>query len=433
LTKKDYAFNIILAFIMPFLALVSTIKSKSARYKHQLLTLLIGLYGSTISLSEGNDGYRHLAKVSEVYSEMSFSQFWYEIFQILSFQITESSAQDLYKHILSFICGSVLEMPFLFFPIVALVYGYFFSGSVLEVLKGVGHLKFKHYKLFWTFIILFIFYKNVEGVNTVRTWTGLWVLVFACLKYYSTKEKKYLLLMFIPPFIHFSYFIMALPAYAVLVLGNRPLTYATIFVLSSFVSFVNPSDVTKNLQETELGEHRQRAYEVEEKVGVNEKFTIQSQSNSIWYRQLAKLGVHNWAISLLCYTLIFSGVYKYKMTPYQKQFFSIGIITMALSNMTWFLYALSNRSSHVGAVFVLIALLLYWKNNLETVQSNRLINFGLILSLFMFTPFLIHQVSNIFGYVSFYNLLAPFLVWIDSDINMSVREFVKAVIGMKSF
>jgi hypothetical protein len=432
LTKQDYAYNIILAFTMPLVALIITIKSKSSKYKHQLLTLLIGIYGSTINFRQSNDGFRHLAMVSEVYAEMPFSQFWYEIFQIITFQITESRAQDLYKHILSYIFGSVLEMPFLFFPIVALVYGYFFSGSVLEVLKGVGHIKFKPHKLFWAFMILFVLYKNVEGVNTVRTWTGLWVLVYACLKYYRTKEKKYLLLMFIPPFIHFSYFIMALPAYAVLVLGNRPLTYATIFVLSSFVSFVNPADMTKNLQKTELGEQRQQAYEVEEKVDVNERLTAQSQTNYTWYRQLQKLGVQNWALSMLCYTLILSGVYKNKMTPYQKQFFSIGIITLALSNLTWFLFALSNRSAIVGAVFVLIALVLYWKNNMETVRSNRLINFGLILSLFMFTPFLVYQVANILDFVSFYSLLAPFAVWIAPEVNMSVKEVVKVLIGMKS-
>jgi hypothetical protein len=432
LTQRDYAYNIIFAFTIPFVAVIRTIKSKSARYKHQLLTLLIGLYGSTISLDIGNDGYRHLAMVSEIYANMPFKQFFYEIFQILTFQLTDSRAQDLYKHFLSFLCGAVLEMPFLFFPIVALVYGYFFSGSVLEVLKGVGHLKFKYHKLFWCFVILFVIYKNVEGINTVRTWTGLWVLVYACLKYYRTRELKYLFLMFIPPFIHFGYFILALPAYAVLVLGNRNITYAVIFVLSSFFSFINPAAVTENLQETELGEHRSAAYSVEEKTNLNEQYENQVAQGNTWYRQLQKLGVQTWAVNILCYILIFSGVYLKKMTSYQKRLFSIGIMTLALSNVTWFLSAVTNRSAIVGAVFVLLALVLYWKNNTKEVQSNRLISYGLSLSLLLFIPFYIYQLSNTLGYISFYNLLAPFAVWIEPDVNMSVRDFVKVVIGMKS-
>jgi len=432
LTQRDYAYNIIFAFTIPFVAVNRTIKSKSARYKQQLLTLLIGLYGSTMFITKGNDGYRHLAMVSEIYANMPFKQFFFEIFQVLTFQLTDSGAQDLYKHSLSYLCGSVLEMPFLFFPIVALVYGYFFSGSVLEVLRGVGHLKFKYHKLFWSFVILFVIYKNVEGVNTVRTWTGLWVLVYACLKYYRTKESKYLFLMFIPPFIHFGYFVLALPAYAVLVLGNRNLTYAVIFVLSSFFSFINPATVTENLQETELGEHRSDAYAVEEKTDLNEQYENQVAQGSNWYRQLQKLGVQGWAVNILCYALIFSGVYLKKMTSYQKRLFSVGIMTLALSNMTWFLSAVTNRSAIVGAVFVLLALVLYWKNNTKEVQSNRLISYGLSLSLLLFIPFFVYKLSDTLDYISFYNLFAPFAVWIEPDINMSVKDFIKVVIGMKS-
>jgi hypothetical protein len=390
------------------------------------------VYGSTISLDIGNDGYRHLAAVSEVYVNMPFKQFFYEIFQILTFQLTDSRAQDLYKHILSFFLGAVLEMPFLFFPIVALVYGYFFSGSVLEVLRGVGHLKLRYHKLFWGFVILFVLYKNVEGVNTVRTWTGLWVLVYACLKYYRTKELKYLFLMFIPPFIHFGYFVMALPAYAVLVLGNRNITYAVIFVMSSFFSFINPAALAEDLQETELGEQRYDAYAVEEKTNLNEQYENQVAQGSNWYRQLQKLGVQTWAVNILCYILIFSGVYLKKMTSYQKRLFSVGIMTLALSNMTWFLSAVTNRSAVVGAVFVLLALILYWKNNIKEVQSNRLITYGLSLSLLLFIPFNIYKLSDILGFISFFNLIAPFAVWIEPDINMSVRDFVQVVIGMKS-
>jgi hypothetical protein len=364
---------------------------------------------------------------------MPFKQFLYEIFQVLTFQLTDSKAQDLYKHFLSYLCGAVLEMPFLFFPIVALVYGYFFSGSVLEVLKGVKNIKLRSHKLFWSLVILFVLYKNVEGINTVRTWTGLWVLVYACLKYYRTRKLKYLFLMFIPPFIHFGYFALALPAYAVLVLGNRNFTYAVIFVLSSFFSFITPAAVTENLQKIELGENRTAAYSVEEKKNLSERYEAQEDKGNTWYRQLQKLGVQIWAVNILCYTLIFSGVYLKKMTSYQRRLFSIGIMTLALSNMTWFLSAVANRSAIVGVVFVLLALLLYWKNNIKEVQSNRLVTYGLSLSLFLFIPFYIYKFSDILGYISFYNLLAPFVVWIEPDINMSVREFVKVVIGMKSF
>jgi hypothetical protein len=241
------------------------------------------VYGSTISLDFGNDGYRHLARVSDVYANMPFKQFIYEIFQILTFQATDSTAQDLYKHLLSYLCGAVLGMPFLFFPIVALVYGYFFSGSLLIVLKNFYDKEKTWLIIGFTFLL--ILYESLEGINTVRTWTGMWVLVYASLKYYKTKQKKYLLLMFIPPFIHVAYFAMALPAYVVLIFGNRKLVYTIIFVLSSFVSFINPANVTDNLQETELGSSKSKAYGIEEEFNIDSKIEKFSTKKSALFNK----------------------------------------------------------------------------------------------------------------------------------------------------
>jgi hypothetical protein len=432
LTKQDYAYNIIFVFTIPFVAAVRTIKSKSARYKHQLLTLLIGLYGSTISIGQDADGTRHLATVTKIYADMPFKQFFYEISQILTFQITDSGASDLYKHFLSYFCGAVLEMPFLFFPIVALVYGYFFSGSLLIVLE-----KFHDRKKTWLiigFTFLLILYESLEGINTVRTWTGMWVLVYASLKYYKTKQKKYLLLMFIPPFIHVAYFAMALPAYVVLIFGNRKLVYTIIFVLSSFVSFINPANVTDNMQETELGAKKSKAYGVEEEVNIDSKIESNQKAGKNWYVVIQKAGVQNYALTLLIYVFVFFGIYFSKMSKLEASIFSIGLLTLALSNLSWFLYALQNRSAILGGVFILAGFLLYAYQNPHSAEFFKipLVNFLLLICFLGFIPTLFFKLSNLFGYVSFYNLFAPFAVWIDPDINMSVKDFVKVVIGMKS-
>jgi hypothetical protein len=437
MTKQDYAYNIIFAFTIPFVGVFRTIKSKSTRYKHRLLTLLIGVYGSTISLDKGNDGYSHLATVSDVYGNMPFKQFIYEIFQILTFQATDSSAQDLYKHLLSYFCGSVLGMPFLFFPIVALVYGYFFSGSMLHIFKHFNSIS-KNF-LFLSFATIFILYKNVEGINTVRTWTGLWVLVYACLKYYHTKELKYLFLMFIPPFIHFSYFVMALPAYLVLVLGNWKKTYFTVFILSFFFSFLtpNPEYVTESLSQTELGEGRTKSYGVEEKSDINDKIETTEKNGSNWYLVYQRARIQQYSDLLIIIMIILTGTYTKTMNRAEASLFSIGLLTLTLSHVSWFYYALANRSALVGAVFIFAAILLTWQNPKRKPNSvffrSKFVSLILSLSLILYVPFILYKISDILGYISFYNLFAPFAVWIEPDINMSVRDFVKAVIGMKSF
>jgi hypothetical protein len=395
------------------------------------------VYGSTISIEQNADGSRHLAAVSNVYADMTFEQFFYEISQILTFQITDSRAQDLYKHFLSYLCGAVLEMPFLFFPIVALVYGYFFSGSMLHIFKYFNRTP-KNF-LFLAFVTIFILLKNVEGVNTVRTWTGLWILVYACLKYYHTKELKYLFLMFIPPFIHFSYFIMALPVYLVLVLGNWKKTYFTVFMLSFFFSFLTPNleYVTESLSQTELGQGRTKDYGVDEKSDFYDKVERQEEAGSNWYLIYQSADLQQYSSLLIIIMISLTGTYSKTMNRAEASLFSIGLLTLTLSHVSWFYYALANRSAIVGIVFIFAAILLTWQNPKRKPNSvffrSKFVSLILSLSLILYVPFILYKISDILGYISFYNLFAPFVVWIEPDINMSVRDFIKAVIGMKSF
>jgi hypothetical protein len=431
LTKQDYAYNIIFAFTIPLVAVIRTIKSKSIRFKHQLLTLLTGIYGSTIVLST-SDGAEHLATVISDYSNMSFKQFSYDIYLILSFQGTDTAASDLYKHFLSYLCGSVLEMPFLFFPIVGLVYGYFFAGTMLYIFKYF--YRTKKSILFWAIAAIFFLMKNVEGVNTVRTWTGLWILMYACLKYYDTRKIKYLILMFVPPFVHFAYFIMAIPAYVVLVIGNWKKVFFTLYTLSFLFSFLTPNvqDVSDILSQTEVGANRSSGYLVEEERSIKYKIERQESFNSNWYRTIVKSGITKYAVFLIIISIFFSGSYTNNMNKVETRLFSIGLLTLTLANVFWFYSALQNRSILVGVIFIFAAVLLYWQNPDRKIDSmffrSKLISFMLYLSILLYIPFLIMKTSMLLGFISFYFLTAPFIVWIFPEVNMGIREFIKTVI-----
>jgi hypothetical protein len=431
LTKQDYAYNIIFAFTIPFVAVIRTIKSKSIRFKHQLLTLLIGIYGSTIVLS-ASDGAVHLAAVYREYSDMSFKQFSYDIYLILSFQTTDTGASDLYKHFVSYLCGAVLQMPSLFFPIVCLVYGYFFSGSMLFVFKYF--YRTKKSLAFWGIAFIFIMLKNVEGANTVRTWTGLWILVYACLKYYDTGKIKYIALMLVPPFVHFAYFIMAIPAYVVLVIGNWKKVFFTLFILSFFFSFLTPDvqDVSDTLSQTEIGAKKTTGYLVEEEKSVSDKFENSQSGGGNWYRAIVKSGITKYAVFLIIISIFFSGSYTNNMNKVETRLFSIGLLTLTLANVFWFYSALQNRSILVGVIFIFAAVLLYWQNPDRKIDSmffrSKLISFMLYLSILLYIPFLIMKTSMLLGFISFYFLTAPFIVWIFPEVNMGIREFIKTVI-----
>lgn len=433
---KRIGFILISSITFPVLLLWQAWKTSSFTYKHWLATAFVTVYGSTIAIAYdplgiGADGVRHLLHVYVHYVGLGFPQFLQELGQIIALQENASPSRDAYKHVLSYIAGGVLGVPELFFPMVAFIYGYFFTGSLLIVFRNFGATRLTY--VFVGFAVLFFLAKNIEGVNTVRTWTGMWILVYACLKYYETKRLRYALLMFVPPFIHFGYFMMAIPAWLVLAVGNWPRFFAVLFVLSSFTTFLNPGTVTEIVSATELGERATHSYFREEVRSREEILERGAERGQRIWRTLNQFGLHKWALNVLVFSLLIGNVYSTIMTKYQKTLFSIGLLTVTFSNATWYLYALSNRSWLVGAVFILAAYLI---TRQDPLTSRKLPNalpiykYGINIALVLFFPWFLFQLSVILDFPSVFLLALPFLVWLSPEINMSVKDALRWLLGV---
>jgi hypothetical protein len=396
------------------------------------------VYGATIAIyydaaGEGADGVRHLSLVYDHYVGMPFGQFLSDLWSTLTFQLASHiGIRDPYKHIVSYVTGGIIGMPGLFFTVIAFVYGYFFTGSLIQIFRN---FKWRHANyIILAFAALLLLVKNIEGVNTVRTWTGLWVLVYACLRYYDTKKARYIALMLMPPFIHFGYWIMVLPAIIVLLLGNRPLIYACLFVASSFTTFLEPQVVTRALQETELGAHGVRGYYRESQVAAQEVFSGALRQGNRWYLAAQRAGLQKWGLNILIYTLLAGGVYFSCMRYRQKTLFSIGLMTLTLSNSTWYLFAVSNRSWIIGCVFVLAAFIMA---RTDPISRERILKktppyykWGLHLSLLLFLPYFLYNFSTLLDYPSIYLLGAPFIVWANPDLNMSFKYLLQKLLSL---
>jgi len=413
------------AMIAPWVFLIAAWKSTSHRERHWLLTFFVVIYGASITIAYdplgiGPDGVGHLLRVYTHYVDLGFDQFLSELWLILTLRPPITTNDDVYIHVLSYFTGGLLGEPRFFFPIVALVYGYFFTGSMLEV--------FKHFKLrprgyiFLAFAFLFVLVKNIEGVNTVRTWTGMWILVYACLRYYSTKQLRYVVLMFVPPLIHIAYLVLALPTWLVLLLGNKKRAFALIFVASSFTTFVNPGSVAEVLSGSELGADKVRGYYIEEA-----RDTSREKGERIW-AWFEKFGLQKWAVNILIYTLLLKNVYFRAMNRYQATLFSIGLLTLALSNSTWYFYAVSNRSWIVGLVFILAAYLSAMQRpetNDRIPGSDPLYIAGLHASLLLFIPYVLYNLSTLLDFPSVFIIGLPFLALLAPESNMSLKEAAK--------
>jgi hypothetical protein len=418
-------FGALTSLIAPVILLLSGINSKSEAYTRWVITLFFGIYGSTIRLYYASDGYRHREDVYEHYIGMSFAQFLDECVKIISFQITQSGTTDLYKHVLSFFLGSVLGIPELFFTVVALVYGYFFSGALIIILKDFQ--KARKTLLFIGFFLVFFLTKNIEGVNTVRTWTALWVMMYAFLKYQISGGKKYILLLFTPPLIHFSYFIMIVPLIIFLVLGNRPYIYAIIFSASSLFSIANPPKAYENLAFTEFVEQKQAAYRIDEKQKVEEIIKNDTESGKRFWKTYYNARFHVWAVTLLIIIILISKVYPLNQSIIERDLFSVGLLMFSFSNFVWFNPALSKRSAIIAILFTSTSYIMSLQRPsfVSIFDKNDLLRFTMYLALIALIPHILYNASTLIDFPSLYSIIFPFVTWIDPSLNLSLKELLR--------
>ena len=241
--------------------------------------------------------------------------------------------------------------------------------------------------------------------------------------------------MLLPPFIHFGYFLMLLPALAVLLLGNKTKLYAMLFVASSATTLFNPGDIVDIVETTERGSAAVSSYLVEERKSFQAQADWALNRESRWYNNFRFLGVQKWALNVLIYTLLAAGVYFSLMNYRQKTLFSIGLLTLAFSNSTWFLYAVSNRSWLIGFVFILAAFVMARTDPSTGPRLLRSVpNFytwGLHLSLLLFVPYFLYNLSTIIDFISVFMFVAPFLVWLDPEMNMSIKYVLQVLLGVR--
>lgn len=420
--------SLIMAVTIPGLLAVEFWKTRSERYRHWLLTLFMTVLGF-VAIIEGGDALDHLMDVELVYSRISFEQFLHDLWSILTFQLTETGTKDAYKHLISYLFGNILGLPQLFFPFVAGVYGYFFAGSVLHVLRHFTLSRANYVVLAIVFVFLMV--KGLEGFLSVRTWTGMWILVYASLKYHERPRLRYLLLMLAPPFVHLGFFLLAIPAWIVLVFGSRPMAYVVIFALSSVTTILPQEQITEQIARTERGAAQVHGYYTQEQSSAIEEFMGQRQQTN-FYNAYRRAGLQRWAPTVLVFTLLACGMYLKWMTRYQKRIFSIGLLTLAFSNATWFLFAVHNRSLTIAMVFILAAFLM---TRLDPRTRDRFrglpayYRWGVHLSLLLFAPLIMFAMSMVLEQYGFYSLGAPFMALLAPETNMDFKEAIKFLLG----
>lgn len=432
LSKGEIGASIIKAVLVPGVLLLDLWRARSERQRHWILTIFFVVLGFVAITEIAGDARRMREMVEFQFPRISFAMWLEDLWRLITFRNSfYTGTRDIYMHVVGFFFGSVLQMPQLFFPFVAGVYGYFFSGSVLHVLRNMQISRLNYVLV--GFIGVFLLVRGFDGFFTVRTWTGMWILVYGCLKYYEQPKLRYLILMLIPPLFHHGFWVICIPAWIVLALGTRPLLYAVVFAISSVTTVIPVDQFVDQVARTERGESALRGYLRDEQVDMTERFEgLREQTN--WYNAYRRAGLQRWAPTVLIVTLLAGGFYLTGMTLYQKRIFSVGLLTMAFSNATWFHFAIHNRSLTVAMVFLSAAFLMTrFDPRTQSLFMTRppWFKWGLHLALLLYLPLAVWHASVLSERFGPLALVLPFLVLLNPEINISFKDLINTLLGRR--
>ena len=411
---------IIITLISPVLGFYYSIKDLKWPQRRWALIILITIFGSILTFPEAADSYR-VQQQAFNYAGMSFYEFINILKHIVTLNPLSGYPSDVYIHVLSYFSGSIVGLPKLIFVIASFVFGYFYVTALSKILRWNKHNRKSI--IFSAVILIFIILRSIDSLQSVRAWTGMWILFNGVFSYLQTHKKRYFWLILAAPLVHFMYFVISLPAIFVIFFKKLSPKIFILIYFSSFFININPVDVINKFKKNNLAEKKISGYYQN---GVDPYLSrIEAQKNTVWYARFGNRDALIYGGNAFALTLILGGFFnKKRMTKLEMGLFSVGLMMASLANLSNFVFTFYTRTMANAVLYILATVvLLAIRGELLRNNGSKLILTRIMLwiSILIFVPKVVYTLANIIYYTSFYMLAAPFLGWLP-DLNVSIRE-----------
>ena len=412
----------ILSPLLSFILFFKNILKKNSKF---ILISFFTFYGATMIFPIGTDGSRHLLAVQTHYLGLSFPDFLNESWLLLQFKPPPGTNSDVYLHILYFV-ASLYGIPKVLYVLAATIYGYFYVNS-MKLIYGI--IAKNTSKILWLLFFCFVLWKSFEGINSIRNWTAAWVAFYGTLSYLLKKEKKFIYLIFLAYFIHFSYVILTVPILIAFLLPKLRLYYFVFYIASLFIS-IPLSTLESNLSlvaSSELAQSKFQAYnqdsqEIEMK---NQKFL----ENSSIHKAYATDGFVILFQIIFVFFLAFIVGFKRPIIPDSFLILSnIALIFFGFSNLFMYIPSLSKRLELNGMFYLLIFIILsYNLINVNKLKSLKKLNFLISAGIPFILLFMFMQLSYIAEYTNIFVIVSPLLLLFFYDETINVKSVGKEI------
>lgn len=427
MNKQAKAYSLLLSIISPILGLVYGLKSLDKKGKRLILSVFGLFYGLLLNYSEGADAGTH-ARIAKTYYTLGLSDFIERLVGILIFHPLEDSPSDLYVHLLYGVCGSLFSSTTLFFMIAGTTYGYLYGGALLKVIDFSNKKENKIGALTFMLILLFIIHRSYDGMQTIRSWTGMWMLFNGVFGYHQTQKRKYLFMILFSPFFHLMYGFIAIPALLAIFFNFLHRYIFIVIYAISFIANINTLQVIDAASSNSLSEEKLRSYYKIDETGEDFDPIAHKlkRSEKVWYAEYGKTTSVYAGATAFIILVILGGFYnKNVMNNVEYGLMTTAILIGSLANFlsfafTFYSRTMANASTYILAVMVLLSIRGIFKNK----KGMSLKKTGVWIGIIIFIPKIVYFSSDIMFTASIMLLAMPFLKLFDTSLNFSIRDAI---------
>lgn len=210
--------KITLAFLWPFAGLVSALRNWRQPWAMNVFWVVCAFMGAiqiyhptgTI-LGDGSDAGRYVLELQVMHRSVNS-------FEEVSRYFYDGDTNDVFCSALQFIVSRFTENGHVFFFVLAVIYGFFYSRNIWYILNRIRDQRIRW---LWVMVAAFFLVCPIWNINGVRMWTALHVFVYGSMPYLLEGKKKQLVWSAASILIHHSFIFPIALLTLFYVLGRR--------------------------------------------------------------------------------------------------------------------------------------------------------------------------------------------------------------------
>jgi hypothetical protein len=362
--------HFLLFFIWPFgsfLISVATLhKYKSSRI---IFVMFAVLYGYTFVLdqtvSDADNG--RIVKQFYAVSDMDFSRF--------QDYLSADNNTDIFLPVSFYLISKISKNPHVLYAYFAFIYSLFFMLSFNYLIKIISNKRL-NYRII-IFLILFVVYIRFSSINGVRFWIACFIYIFGIMKILIDCKYRYLILISITPFIHFSYFFGLLVVIVYFFIGKR-IKYCYLLLL---ISIIFPVDyITKYIQNSGFFVSKSESYFRDDNVSIENFKRSNSNFYIIWGATIAQ--------NFMSFALFVPSLLKvnYSYDKIESRLYSFLIVYLSFLNFASGSYEVYRRFFEIFIMLCFVFFIKILSNELIKYKSMILLEIFSILSILFLLP-----------------------------------------------